>query len=238
LNIKGCNNIEEALDQFVKEEILEDDNTYYCEQYNKRIKASTKYLIKKLPRILMINLKRFEFNFITMQKQKLNDYCEFPFNLNLYKWSYDYIKGINKSTEEDYQYELVGVLVHCGTAESGHYYSFIKEREEKSVNYGKWFEFNDTRVSPFNVDKLSEEAYGISTGHSRSGNAYFLVYQKVEDRKVEETNRNDRFIKLIEEENENHINACIVLFLLSVSIWIVNMRSSLKNTSRLSKLII
>lgn len=27
-----------------------------------------------------------------------------------------------------YQYELVGVVVHMGTADSGHYYSYIKER--------------------------------------------------------------------------------------------------------------
>jgi len=27
-----------------------------------------------------------------------------------------------------YEYELVGVLVHSGSADAGHYYSFIKER--------------------------------------------------------------------------------------------------------------
>lgn len=28
---------------------------------------------------------------------------------------------------EYYQYDLVGVIVHAGTADSGHYYSYIKE---------------------------------------------------------------------------------------------------------------
>ncbi len=28
-----------------------------------------------------------------------------------------------------YQYHLVGVIVHTGTAQAGHYYSFIKERQ-------------------------------------------------------------------------------------------------------------
>lgn len=34
-----------------------------------------------------------------------------------------------KLPDEDFLYDLVGILVHSGTAESGHYYSFIKNRE-------------------------------------------------------------------------------------------------------------
>jgi ubiquitin C-terminal hydrolase len=34
-------------------------------------------------------------------------------------------------------------VIHSGTAESGHYYSFIKDEDNK------WFEFNDTIVKPF-----------------------------------------------------------------------------------------
>jgi len=32
-----------------------------------------------------------------------------------------------KHPTEYYNYELVGVVVHNGTADSGHYYSYIKE---------------------------------------------------------------------------------------------------------------
>jgi ubiquitin C-terminal hydrolase len=42
-------------------------------------------------------------------------------------------------------YELAGVLVHSGSAEAGHYYSYIKVKEN-----GKWYEFNDSRISEFN----------------------------------------------------------------------------------------
>lgn len=31
-----------------------------------------------------------------------------------------------QKTPEDYQYELVGVVVHSGSMDSGHYYSYIK----------------------------------------------------------------------------------------------------------------
>ena len=36
-----------------------------------------------------------------------------------------------------------------GTAESGHYYSFIKDRESHN-----WFEFNDTIVHPFDPEDI------------------------------------------------------------------------------------
>jgi hypothetical protein len=68
---------------------------------------------------------------------------------------------------------LVGVLVHTGNAENGHYYSFIKERSKKSDilshsgefssnsrNLGQWFCFNDRVVKPFNPELIPEECFG------------------------------------------------------------------------------
>jgi ubiquitin carboxyl-terminal hydrolase 7 len=40
------------------------------------------------------------------------------------------------------RYHLHSILVHRGTANSGHYYAFIKP----SLN-DKWFEFNDDKVT-------------------------------------------------------------------------------------------
>ena len=38
--------------------------------------------------------------------------------------------GVESDEEsESYLYELIGVTVHTGTAEGGHYYSFIRERD-------------------------------------------------------------------------------------------------------------
>jgi len=53
-------------------------------------------------------------------------------------------------------YELVGVLVHSGSANSGHYYSYIKERDGR----GRWLEFNDTKVTEFDASLLSEKCFG------------------------------------------------------------------------------
>lgn len=47
-----------------------------------------------------------------------------------------FLEGEETGPDEDYAYHLKGVVVHAGTAEAGHYYSFIKDDS-------KWYEFND-----------------------------------------------------------------------------------------------
>ena len=61
---------------------------------------------------------------------------------------------------DKYEYQLVGILVHSGSADAGHYYSFIKERNKSSPHYGKWFEFNDTTVREFDIRNLKKECFG------------------------------------------------------------------------------
>ena len=56
-------------------------------------------------------------------------------------------------------YDLVGVVVHSGQANAGHYYSFIKNRYSSGE---KWFKFNDTTVEEvdMNEDTLKQECFG------------------------------------------------------------------------------
>ena len=87
LEIKNKKNIEEALNLYIKGEILEGDNKYFCEKYNRKIKVLKRCCIKTLPNTLIITLKRFEFDYNLMQKVKINDYFEFPIELNIYPWT-------------------------------------------------------------------------------------------------------------------------------------------------------
>ncbi|CAN0021460.1 unnamed protein product, partial [Sphacelaria rigidula] len=140
--------------------------------------------IKSLPNHLMIHLKRFGFDFDTMQQTKINDRLEFPLELNMYPYtkegraaaaaaesesssstrgslegslsqSGDEIEEGGKG-EDYYLYRLAGVVVHMGTANSGHYYSYIRPRD----GGGEWLEFNDTIVSAFDVKDMEAECFG------------------------------------------------------------------------------
>ena len=79
--------------------MLEGDNAYLCETCNKKVHTLKRSCVKKLPNILILVLKRFEFNLDTMQKVKVNDYCEFPTELNMAPYTQGYLKDYDKLKE-------------------------------------------------------------------------------------------------------------------------------------------
>lgn len=87
-----------------------------------------------LPPTLVIHLKRFELNYDTFLKQKVNMRCEFPMELDVFPYTVEGLTaaeaGGSPRNAPTCVYQLKGVLVHAGTANSGHYYSFVKERED------------------------------------------------------------------------------------------------------------
>lgn len=75
--------VEEALHKFVQPEILDKDNQYNCEKCNKKVDAIKGLKIEKFPYLLTLQLKRFDFDFQTMRRIKLNDRVTFPLYLDL-----------------------------------------------------------------------------------------------------------------------------------------------------------
>lgn len=52
--------------------------------------------------------------------------------------------------ENYFKYKLKGFVVHTGYADSGHYISFVEDK------HGKWYQFNDERVTEFNPAKIGQ----------------------------------------------------------------------------------
>uniref|UniRef100_A0A1L8DSM0 Ubiquitin carboxyl-terminal hydrolase 47 n=1 Tax=Nyssomyia neivai TaxID=330878 RepID=A0A1L8DSM0_9DIPT len=75
--------IEEALRAFVQPETLEENNQYSCETCNKKCNAHKGLKFSKFPYVLTLHLKRFDFDYQTMRRIKLNDKVTFPQTLNL-----------------------------------------------------------------------------------------------------------------------------------------------------------
>ena len=81
------------------------------------------------------------------------------------------------------QYELIGVTVHTGTADGGHYYCFIREPDQ-SKGKDKWYIFNDAEVNSFDQNQLASECFG----GEMTSKTYDSVNDKFMDFAIEKTN--------------------------------------------------
>ena len=92
-------------------------------------------------------------------------------------------------------YELVGIVIHSGQANAGHYYSLIKDTQYRhSTNGNQWYRFNDATVDKIQLTEqmLEEECFGgkfrtqKDTNNNtreeriRFWNAYMLFYERVD----------------------------------------------------------
>ena len=174
LDIKGHKTLQEALDAYIKGEILDGDNQYYVEKHKKKLPIRKSSSLKILGNQVIVHLKRFEFDFVTFTNKKLNDYLEFPFEINFKKWTRAYLRTSDPNLnpellnitdkekenleEENMNYVLTGILIHSGSSlQSGHYYSLIIDQES-----GKWYQFNDNNITEFNIERdLEKECFEI-----------------------------------------------------------------------------
>ena len=190
-DIKGKSNLMESLEAYVEGEVMEGENKYKCSDCNEHVVATKRACLKDVPDHLIFHLKRFEFNLRNGTRNKINDYFSFPHEIDMRPYTIDQLSSPGKEQTPD-MFELVGVLVHAGTAESGHYYSFIRERPSTKPQ-GSWVEFNDDAVSDWNPGMMEAQCFGgvdfrpSMAGYGNDGggevmeksySAYMLFYQR------------------------------------------------------------
>jgi ubiquitin carboxyl-terminal hydrolase 9/24 len=187
----------------VKGEVLEGENAYFCEMCQAKRKATKRLCIKSLPTNLVIQLKRFHFDWEANRALKFDNYFQFPWLLDMSPYTMEGVQAKEEdggeTTAPPRNYDLVGVVVHSGQASAGHYYSFIKDRRRAVSNKataGKWFKFNDTTVEEFDMtqESLESECFGgtfkvkkdegnsnmMPENRHRYWNGYILFYEAVE----------------------------------------------------------
>ncbi|XP_031442804.1 probable ubiquitin carboxyl-terminal hydrolase FAF-X isoform X3 [Clupea harengus] len=83
VDIRNHQNLLDSMEQYVKGDLLEGANAYHCEKCNKKVDTVKRLLIKKLPPVLAIQLKRFDYDWERECAIKFNDYFEFPRELDM-----------------------------------------------------------------------------------------------------------------------------------------------------------
>ena len=191
LQIRNKKSLYESLDTLIEGELMNEDNCIFCPECNKKMPAVKSQNFKTLPRMLIFVLKRFEFDFNTMTRTKLNDYYEFPIELNMNKYTSEYLN--NKENINNNLYKLKSIVIHQGHCEGGHYYAFIRDGLSQ-----EWYQFNDTHVTEFDIKNIPKEAFGGNTNN----NAYLLFYEK-EDMSNCEKFEKIKEINILENNKEN-----------------------------------
>eukprot|EP01128_Nolandella_sp_AFSM9_P006445 TRINITY_DN3313_c0_g1_i1.p1 TRINITY_DN3313_c0_g1~~TRINITY_DN3313_c0_g1_i1.p1 ORF type:complete len:1495 (-),score=317.09 TRINITY_DN3313_c0_g1_i1:258-4295(-) len=190
LEVVNKTHLNESLDLLVQGDLLDGDNKYKCEKCDKKVNAVRRCTIGDLPNVLVIHLKRFHFDLATFNRMKLNSYLEFEETLNLEPYTKDGLTRRDVAAANNgempppvhpldyYEYKLKGIVVHTGSIDSGHYYSFIRDLDHPE----KWFEFNDRHVSPWDPAHMRDAAFG-GEDHThrrlRPYNAFLLFYERV-----------------------------------------------------------
>jgi ubiquitin carboxyl-terminal hydrolase 7 len=167
--------------QYIEEETLEGDNKYQAEGLGYQ-DAKKGCIFMSLPPVLMLHLKRFEYDVQRDMMYKINDRYDFPTELDLSK----YLADDSEQKNQDNTYMLFSVLVHSGDVSGGHYYAFIKAFTDED----QWYKFDDERVYKVHENDAVFENYGgagderkskyfwkqTHSNYKKYTNAYMLVY--------------------------------------------------------------
>ena len=205
LQVHGKKDIYDSLNSLIEGEKMDGANSIFCQECNKKFPAIKSQNFKILPRFFMFVLKRFEYDYKTYKKMKINDYYEFPLILDMNKYTENYLE--NTGIIEDNIYKLKSIIIHNGNCETGHYYAFILD--DKS---NEWYEFNDTKVQKFNIEKLDVEAFGKKIEINEEGNkfeidneknAYMLFYEKINKNNCEQFNKIEAINEITGEKSSN-----------------------------------
>ena len=200
LQILSMKNINESLYSFFGlEETIED---YNCEKCQKKVNIKKWSKIISLPNYINFGLNRFIYDFNTFERVKLNNKFEFPLEINMKEYCDFEDKNIN---DEEYLYELYGVIVHSGTPYSGHYYAYIRDM----TGQGKWElikkENTENKENKLNINNNSNKNEQ-ELMEKEEKNKIEIKENKEEENKDKDNKDNKDNNNINEEENNENEN--------------------------------
>uniref|UniRef100_A0A6B2KXL7 ubiquitinyl hydrolase 1 n=1 Tax=Arcella intermedia TaxID=1963864 RepID=A0A6B2KXL7_9EUKA len=207
LNIQGHSSLESCIDEYIGIESLDGNNQYRCTDCELQ-NADRRISLVELPQVLNFQLLRFCYDIKTGTRRKISKLLNVPIVLDMKPFMGGSRKKFSrkrsfididddkevlteidveqKSTDEEYLYDLSAVLIHIGSSSSeGHYIAHIKDWDNN-----KWWKFNDEEVKEL---EISSSIYTPSlkdtsrkkiiyptptSGYFKSSGCYMLSYRK------------------------------------------------------------
>ncbi|KAI8635070.1 UCH-domain-containing protein [Xylariaceae sp. FL1651] len=146
--------LDECLDEFERDEVLSEQDMWYCPRCKEHRRASKKLDLWKTPDILIIHLKRFSSS--GYRRDKLETLVDFPTdNLDITS------RVLQREEGKQEIYDLIGVDCHFGGLGGGHYTAYAKNFVD-----GQWYSYNDSSVSKISTERIVDSS------------AYMLFYRR------------------------------------------------------------
>lgn len=154
--------LDDCFRNFTKTETLDQANLWYCSQCKEHRQARKTMEIWKLPDVLILSLKRFEYR-NEILRDKLDVFVDFPLEgLDMTKYCLE-----TAAARDHLTYDLFAVSNHYGSMGFGHYTAFAKSWQNgNGERFPGWYSFDDSHVSPAMQSQVKSNA------------AYILFYKR------------------------------------------------------------
>jgi len=157
----GAITLERCFQMFTETDRLPPSDAWYCNRCKEHREANKKMEFWSFPPVLVLQMKRFTYS--QYSRERLDTPVIFPMDgLDLSS----YCPG-GAAPQAPQVYDLASVSIHMGGLGGGHYVAFARSSEN-----GKWYDFNDSRVSEVPASQVLSEQTG----------AYVLFYIRRDQR--------------------------------------------------------
>jgi hypothetical protein len=147
--------LDDCLDEFTREELLGEDDLWYCPRCKKHQQATKQFHIWKVPDVLVVHLKRFSNS--RLLRDKIDVMVDFPMDgLDLSSRVGEKLfgeevrkelgtlegTGLEAVAQEEAVYDLFAVDEHLGGLGGGHYRAHALNTDDN-----QWYYYDDSHVS-------------------------------------------------------------------------------------------
>lgn len=171
--------LDQCLELFTQPETLTKEEAWYCPQCKAHREATKQLLLWRLPRCLVVHLKRFSFH-NPLFRNKLDKLVHFPLqglDMSPYMVPVALNPSLSPSSSSSPspppEYDLYGVVNHFGNVYMGHYTACARPPSDMDKH---WLYYDDESVRE------------IAEGRVVSKEAYILFYQQRQCQKTPQQN--------------------------------------------------